>query len=436
MMRLKQSGAVTLLLVSILLIGVLIVSLGSFKTTFYQIKRAQNEVQARKDHWVAEGGLECGISVIIEGSSTAIPNDLLNYCSSKLTALDKSSDNANVLVSTANRASINKEIRFSNDSGLGAIQTISALEFVSENIMDIDPELSETGEDGVYECVAVRFYDSVTHTKGTGGSLTTISPPSSAPADFNGCKEAVTNLEENATITSSGSNPSGGFKSDYVHDTNLNGFENYFGIKKTVANINSLKSNEYEVINLVQTDSEGNVAHVDIDSNTNKYQGKECSTRINDAFASGKTKVWVVGDCVVWHPAINVVDSAGVVTPRSLVIENGIFANGNASVFDGAFYHLNNMSVFKDASGAENNTDLLADSWDRMPSTMDYSSLVKENSVYIANASFFPKGGIFLDSMGGLSTIKGSMNLDYRGEYNPHDEPVEIQWKKGSWNDF
>ncbi|CDT81220.1 Conserved hypothetical protein [Vibrio coralliirubri] len=436
MMRLKQNGAVTLLLVSILLIGVLIVSLGSFKTTFYQIKRAQNEVQARKDHWIAEGGLECGLSVMIENSSTAIPSDLLDSCSNKLSSLDKSSDNANILVSTVNRTSINKEILFSNDSGLGAIQAISALEIISEDIMDVDPELSETGSNGVYECVAVRFFDSVTHTKGTGGSLTTVSPPENAPSDFSGCKEAVTDLSESATITASGSNPSGAFKSDYVHDTNLNGFENYFGVRKTTDNINALKSNEYEVINLLETDSHGNTVHVDFDSNTNKYVGKECSTRINDAFSAGKTNVWVVGDCVVWHPAINIVDSAGTITPRSLVVENGIFANGNASVFDGAFYHLNDMSVFEDISGAENNTDLLADSWDKLPATMDYSSLVKENSTYIANASFFPKGGIFLDSIGGLSTIKGSMNLDYRGDYNPHDEPVEIQWKKGSWSDF
>lgn len=436
MIRLKQNGAVTLLLVSILLIGVLIVSLGSFKTTFYQIKRAQNEVQARKDHWIAEGGLECGLSVIIENSSTAIPSDLLDSCSNKLSSLDKSSDNANILVSTVNRTSINKEILFSNDSGLGAIQAISALEIISEDIMDVDPELSETGSNGVYECVAVRFFDSVTHTKGTGGSLTTVSPPENAPSDFSGCKEAVTDLSESATITASGSDPSGAFKSDYVHDTNLNGFENYFGVRKTTDNIDALKSNEYEVINLLETDSHGNTVHVDFDSNTNKYVGKECSTRINDAFSAGKTNVWVVGDCVVWHPAINIVDSAGTITPRSLVVENGIFANGNASVFDGAFYHLNDMSVFEDISGAENNTDLLADSWDKLPATMDYSSLVKENSTYIANASFFPKGGIFLDSIGGLSTIKGSMNLDYRGDYNPHDEPVEIQWKKGSWNDF
>ncbi|MEZ9706593.1 hypothetical protein AB4308_19620, partial [Vibrio breoganii] len=88
-------------------------------------------------------------------------------------------------------------------------------------------------------------------------------------------------------------------------------FENYFGVKKTTDNINALKSNEYEVINLLETDSHGNTVHVDFDSNTNKYVGKECSTRINDAFSAGKTKVWVIGDCVVWHPAINIVDSAG-----------------------------------------------------------------------------------------------------------------------------
>ncbi|MFA0544604.1 hypothetical protein AB4512_25480, partial [Vibrio sp. 10N.222.52.B7] len=77
-----------------------------------------------------------------------------------------------------------------------------------------------------------------------------------------------------------------------------------------------------------------------------KYQGNKCSKAINDAFSSGGNKVWVIGDCVVYSPAINVVEPIpGVITPRSLVIQDGIVANGNASVFDGSFYHLNDMSI-------------------------------------------------------------------------------------------
>ena len=55
----KNRGLATLLITSLLLVASLLVVLGSYKGLFYQVKRAQNEVQARKDHWAAEGGLEC-----------------------------------------------------------------------------------------------------------------------------------------------------------------------------------------------------------------------------------------------------------------------------------------------------------------------------------------------------------------------------------------
>lgn len=59
MMRQYQQGVATLLITSILLSVALVITLGSYKTLFYQIKRAQNEVKARKEYWLAEGGLEC-----------------------------------------------------------------------------------------------------------------------------------------------------------------------------------------------------------------------------------------------------------------------------------------------------------------------------------------------------------------------------------------
>ncbi|MGR5266094.1 hypothetical protein ACPV38_19195, partial [Photobacterium damselae] len=55
----KQHGAAALLVVSVLLVAALMMSLGSYKSLFYQIKRANNQLEARQEHWRAEGGLEC-----------------------------------------------------------------------------------------------------------------------------------------------------------------------------------------------------------------------------------------------------------------------------------------------------------------------------------------------------------------------------------------
>ena len=61
----RQRGLATLLVTVMLLVVSLIFSLSSYKNIFYQIKRTQNEVMARKAHWLAEGGLECGFSKVM-----------------------------------------------------------------------------------------------------------------------------------------------------------------------------------------------------------------------------------------------------------------------------------------------------------------------------------------------------------------------------------
>ena len=60
----RQKGLTTLLVTTMLLVVSLVFSLSSYKNLFYQIKRTQNEVMARKAHWLAEGGLECGFATI------------------------------------------------------------------------------------------------------------------------------------------------------------------------------------------------------------------------------------------------------------------------------------------------------------------------------------------------------------------------------------
>ncbi|MEI8672869.1 hypothetical protein P4S52_14315 [Vibrio sp. SA48] len=57
MRRAKWRGAITLLVTTLLLAITLMLVLGSYRATLYQIKRAQNEIETRQDHWRAEGGL-------------------------------------------------------------------------------------------------------------------------------------------------------------------------------------------------------------------------------------------------------------------------------------------------------------------------------------------------------------------------------------------
>ncbi|EGR1738294.1 hypothetical protein D5Q56_24255, partial [Vibrio parahaemolyticus] len=140
--------------------------------------------------------------------------------------------------------------------------------------------------------------------------------------------------------------------------------------------------------------------------------------------------------CVI-YPSLNIQDTVGNITPRSLVVENGIFASAGSTVFDGSFYHLlDDLSIFdKDKSDEVNDLILLKEAWSLVPSTViDDRTLIKSNSVYIDRGSFYPKGGIYLDSPEGLATIKGGLNLDFVSKYNPFNRPKNIKWQEGSWN--
>lgn len=54
-----QRGAISLLTTAVLLLALLLLVLGSYRAVFYQIKISQNEVEARRIHWLAEGAVEC-----------------------------------------------------------------------------------------------------------------------------------------------------------------------------------------------------------------------------------------------------------------------------------------------------------------------------------------------------------------------------------------
>lgn len=65
----KQKGAITLFVTSLLLVASLVMTLASYRHTHLQIKQVQNQLISRKAHWLSEGGIECAFAVINEVSS-------------------------------------------------------------------------------------------------------------------------------------------------------------------------------------------------------------------------------------------------------------------------------------------------------------------------------------------------------------------------------
>ncbi len=449
----KQRGTITLLVTALLLLAALIATLGTFKGTLHQIKVSQNEVSTRQAHWKLEGGLECAYSLIISDVPTALP---------KLTA-DKSPAFFNTsctkplgiheikavsltgakykLTATFSDGGyqLSKSVVVDDGTGKGAIQTAADLEIHSSNTVDIDPDIKTQGEDkGIHECVAMRYLNKVTYVHGpTGSHLNTTIPDHAVdrPEGFNSCKERTEKLTSNASLLKGMSTPAGAFKNDYIYDPDIDLFSNFFKVPKTDANVDKLKLG-YRVITLTD--------------------GEDCGKTINDNFLgriktatesaiAPTNKLWLVGDCVTQTGF----DITGAVE-RSLVVQNGVVVMHGAQVFDGAFYHYVDMNMFfhhgkLDKAKAKKHWDDLAalhsvisDNFilNGTETAADKPIHVKDFTVYIANGSFFPKGGMYFDAPGGLSILSGSVNLDFRGERNPHKNSDEVTWLKGSWNDL
>lgn len=87
----KCRGALTLVMSSILLAGVLVVSLGLFRNLFFHIKLAQNQTRSSQTYWLLEGGVECAYARLEQqadvldllSSDTSLTT--FNYCQQQMT---------------------------------------------------------------------------------------------------------------------------------------------------------------------------------------------------------------------------------------------------------------------------------------------------------------------------------------------------------------
>ncbi|WP_102554259.1 hypothetical protein [Vibrio splendidus] len=441
----KQRGVVTLLVTSVLLVGALVVTLGTYRSVFHQIKVAQNEVQGRQNHWRSEGGLECTYSYLLELDKTIAdikdtstrPADFSDWCSPYATQpqIDISNSavsSAYIVASSVNSQSLYKTIKESSLLGRGAIQSTGPIEIIGT--LSLKPTVKEDPiSDNEYECVSVSFADLFTYqydaTHGDSGQalgLEVLDPSASGP--FSGF-DGVCHGDYKTQIPKAGSGSSYSiyapdyyqgtnplpFKKDFNPDPNMNPFYTFFGIAKTDQNIVEL-SQDAEMFKHIQL-----------------LDATECGSEIMSHFTSGQTKgLWIEGNC---H--INAAVAAANNQSQLLVVQDGVLALNGAMTYNGVIYHL----VDYQKSYVKDRVD---DFWKDLATPNVFAPFIKDinnisvekKSVGIQFASGLPSGGLIFDSPLGVTTIVGDMDLDFRAESNPNDLPSFYQWKRGSWNDF
>ncbi|MGF1904759.1 hypothetical protein [Aliivibrio salmonicida] len=431
----KQNGVVVLIMTSLLILAALILSLGIYKSTFYQIKRAQNEVLAKQGHWRAEGAIECLLSNLMTKNTSPILTSTPKECDTYTQPIDSFKVELNDKIYTAEATSSNQTIQKSfiaNSSiGNGSIQTVGDLKFIGTVAIRPDA-LNEKVSGNSYKCVSVAFSNRIIfqHNSTHGSSsrtngLEVSDPIASGPFEgFNGdChsdyktiipkKTAGSNTIEiiNAhDILPGKSNPLP-FKNDFVPDLNLDPFYNLFNLPKNTGNILKVSKNTEEFV------------YKKITSATN------CSQEISNHFiGTNKNKgLWLYGHCYINSPLdLQSNDS------QILVIQDGAFALFGAMNFKGTTYHLVDMTNSVIASNISNYWHNSHGS--NTPTAL--SEFVEPTTTSIMFYSSAPKGGVIYDVNDGISTIVGDISLEFHGESNPYFQDGKYQWKKGSWNDL
>ncbi|WP_047045525.1 hypothetical protein [Vibrio mexicanus] len=433
----KNSGFATLLITSILLLCTLILVLGSYQTVFHQIKIAQNEVEGRKNYWLAEAGLECtfsylaatnkAVSDIIDPSTR--PADFSSWCSSYSSLPEIKLQNGIVansyyLEALANNYDVEKTIFELPESGFGAIQSTGPIELIGTVV--IEPTAKPMPLEGnEYECISVSFakqftykYDATHGSSGRANGLEVFDPSPNAP--FNGfdgqChsdyksvmpKNSVTyTLNANDHYRQELPAP---FQKDFLPDPYMNPFPKYFGMPKTDSNIYDISrdSSKFDYVSLISS------------SATN------CGAEITDHFVSGQTKgLWIEGNC---HIDASVAAHANV--SQMLVIQDGVLAVDGAMVYNGVIYHLVDY-------GKTNVKNRIDNFWSGLAFPNDFASFVSSETVGIQFASGLPTGGLVFDSPLGTTTIVGDIDLKFNAAANPISPELTYQWQRGSWNDL
>lgn len=414
----RQKGLTTLLVTTMLLVVSLVFSLSSYKNLFYQIKRTQNEVMARKAHWLAEGGLECGFAKVNEEIDVALittPNyfnsdcnisgnqveiDVINLGTYKIKANNKTGDA---------EKRITKFFNLSGGRAPGIIKSTSNLILEVSGLMYPDPGAKNGTE---YECIIANYTNDI-EIKGslTNAGLHYAYPPykdfHDNPATWPECKSTHKSTVTDNKIIAGKKKPSE-FGDDYVYSANLDPFKDIFNVPRE----------DWETVR-------------DKPRTTVIPGSLKCSSAIAGVISKGSDRIWVEGDCDLGSDA-NLIEDAvknagisGVV----IVVQDGILAVNGAQTLSALLYH------FKSPGSTFTPTE---EQWDKMSAAGDLTAKEKSEVGYFQNGAFHPKGGYVMDAMGLTAKIRGSLNFSFSGDVFEEalDDLKVINWQEGSWHDF
>lgn len=417
MRQAKRRGAVTLLVTTLLLAITLMLVLGSYRATLYQIKRAQNEIETRQDHWRAEGGLECVYTQFkLAGGLPATLQPCLLTTPVVLTLEPLA--NGYLVSARSHYLSLSKTILTSGALQPGAMQSSADLYFHSSATFST-PDPGALTADG-WQCIALRyrsrFYASVVDNKGIIHGI----PPYAAFDNPDG-KECI-NLEGDDHLSSLIAGV--GVGQDFVLDPDVSPFEAYFGV--SVAEHNTVRdSGEFTVI------SGSGVPKI----------VSQCGAKLASEIDAGNTRLWLEGGCEIESSEYNsLIDATQTTQGVTILVHDGLMSlmgkpelGASAHSFKGVLFHFNvdYLPTVADWAAFSANAHL-----NHASSPIEDS--YRTTASYYQHGAFSVSGGQFFDAEGQAAIFFDS--LDFRFNKDVIDQSRKpfntVRWRKGSWNDL
>ncbi len=441
----RQFGATTLLVTSMLLVSALIVTLGSYRTLFYQIKRAQNEVSARQQHWIAEGGLECIYSHAL--TTDTIPT------SASISSCNTNGDIEFTYTSLGPRlkqitadygySSIDKTILLPGTGASGVMKATSNLYFAGGMTMRPDPGESLGANE--WSCTMLR-YSSDFKVFGTvqNQNLNDAALPYQGFPSGQSCR--ATAGDSYLTTTTGNYDTPTGLQGDFVHDSSQKPFEDLFDTPRgdwfDVMSFDGF----VKISESTLTNGSGDMLYQQSNLPAPVIVS-DCGTKIKSAIQSGNDLIWIYGSCHLDGTDLTNIGSA--ITPASgaspipsgviLVLHNGLLSTSGALSFKGMIYHF----ISNDNAG---NPEFVptASLWGNLDAgqktvldgvVAPVTGIDAANTAYFQTGSFFPLGGYVMDAPGTYAVYDSGLSFSYNRDVieTPLRKLKKLKWKSGSW---
>lgn len=437
----RQQGMVSLLVTSMLLIAVLLISMTSYKNSFYQIKRAQNEVLSRQAHWLAEGGVECAFAELqlagVPPTDASFANDCQNM-DSQLTVIfsDQSSSGTKFKVTsqaeiTNATASVSKSIIYSG----GMTSTVK----MNASILELTGSHHFVPNHNNGQCQSILASGVVTYVSLSGNDehfltadSTTVSHASSSPMFT--CDAAyrsnLFDLSNPPTYLGAGAISVKG--EDIKESQAINVFDDLFGKNYLVpSEVDSVrdsfaKDTNGDVIGPKVVNGKGG------DAVTAQGWVKHCSKLIEAAVKAGKTRIWVDGSCAIGGSIFGTVITSDSSAAIQLIVFNGFLEMNAVGYFNGLVYVYSSETLDAQKVWEDRVDNITAPTRAFNKSDIATSYL---NVNFFVYDSLYLDGGIGIDAPGRTVKINGSIVPSYNSD-KANKNLSNVDWIEGSWNDL